>query len=143
MTQGQGRPGTLGPLERRRSQLASDAALTVATQHVVATATIHGSGEVQITVPFPLLFIDMPVFSFGSIMADNSNITQGVYPSVTATVHRWTTTKIALATYWVGAVVGVVSTGPAEQQFTAHLHFVGKGLRGPTGSTTSTTAGTL
>lgn len=126
-------------LERRRTQLAQQDAMTVKYSVVEGDIPVTGAGETLATVRFPIQFTEKPMFTFGHELADNVWPIPGAYPMVSATVVSWTKIeRSGSRQYWTGASVAIVIDGAAAQSI-LHFHFSGRAFRNPAADPARTT----
>jgi hypothetical protein len=127
--------------DRRRGQLERAAAKVVS--HWVQTGTANvsippsvgtpagiGTGEALVPVTFTNTAIELPVFTFGWSLEDNTLVAAGQYPTLNAGVHDWTTSSSGYATLWTGAHIGVVVTGMQGLNFVLHYTFTAMAMTG-------------
>jgi hypothetical protein len=114
-------------------------AFTVKNQIVNGEYVQSGVGESATTVIFPVHFIEKPHFSFGGELTKDSSATDGKFPTISVVVLEWIMKEPEedkkndqnwLKRYFVGAILGVVTSGVAEKM-NVHWRFEGKGLMNP------------
>jgi len=134
--------------DRRAAAAARIAAARVQQANQAGTFTVTGTGEATFVVTFPLIFMDKPIFTFGSELGPNQTLVAGSFPTASATVSQWTTKSGTLkVTYYIGATIVVVVTGPAGatgatgQSMQIHYNFTGR-VFSPQPSTPINTTGT-
>lgn len=92
------------------------------------------AAEASVDLPFPVLFTEKPVFTYGAELDDNHRPLAGSYPTLAAVVARWDTIgRIQGVTdgRFKGATVVTVTTGQAGQHIWLHYSFEGKAIRNP------------
>lgn len=99
---------------------------------------VHGvditAAEGSVDIPFPVVFTEKPVFTFGAELDDNHRPLAGVFPTLAAVVARWQVVgRVEGVTEgrFKGATVVTVSTGQAAQNIWLHYSFEGKAIRNP------------
>lgn len=128
-------PDLNSPLERRRSDVTRVNTHGVKLHHYTVETLVNGTGEVFYDVPFPVLFVERPVFSCGLVLDDNQTVETGEYPTYSATVIYWDKLQKQgenVGYFYKGARVAVVVSGIDDQKAYMHTHFFGKALRNPT-----------
>jgi hypothetical protein len=111
-----------------RAQADAVAARIVRTAGTVETA---GSGEGQVDVTFPNLYIEKPALSFGGELAPGSPLVAGQFPTVSVIVVSWVTLIKSLGVLYTGARLCVVTTGVTTQGVIVHWQAEGKALSSP------------
>jgi hypothetical protein len=102
------------------------------------TIFVEGAGEVTPPpiVQFPVAFIEKPAISGGYELVDNQALEAGNFPTCNVGVVRWVTyVPDRVRTYYVGAHLGIVTTGREDQLFYAHWQMRGRALRNPIADT--------
>lgn len=90
------------------------------------------TGEVIVTVNFPVTFTEKPLFYFGADLDPNQEIVVGVLPICNGMVIRYNIdTSDVYTTLWKGADLGFVTQGTPGQKINCHWHFIGKGIFNP------------
>lgn len=99
------------------------------------TVYIEGSGEATQEVTFPATFIEKPAISGGFELVENEAVDVGNLPTCSVGVLAWRTNKPdEVRTYWVGALLVIVTTGKDDQKYYAHWQMRGRAFRNPIGS---------
>lgn len=106
---------------------------------VVGFCEIEGEGESIIQIPFPLQFIEKPIFTAGLELPANISFKWGEFPFWSATVGSWVTAPAENEPLYVGATVGALVLGPPRSIL--HYRFEAQSFTNPT--TTSITMGTI
>ena len=100
------------------------------------------SDEHTFLVAFANIFVEEPTFTYGSVLDPASPAVPGSFPTVSATVIKWSTEQFGPAIMYQGAFMGIVTTGVPGQRIWVHYSFTGKaisfGLGQSAGNTTST-----
>lgn len=127
-----------GIVERRREDLHRVDAMTVKVSRVNGRVLIvHPdtiTAETSVYIPFPVLFVEMPVFTFGSALETNFWPIAGSYPQLSATVVDWKFVNAVEGVTegrFIGATVVTVSSGQPDQQIWLNYSFEGKAMRNP------------
>lgn len=111
------------------------AALGVQMTECSGTVFIEGPGEATQPVTFPVAFIERPTISGGWELVENQSTEVGNLPTCSVGVISWVTNKPDnVRTYWIGALLCIVSTGKDDQLLYAHWQMRGRALRNPIGS---------
>ena len=94
---------------------------------------VSGSGEIEVSLDFPITFIDKPGFTFGGELDEGSPTVTGSLPTVSAVVSGWETVDKAnsVGYYYVGANVIIVVTGSSDQKILVHWRFEGNAMTNP------------
>lgn len=101
--------------------------------HVRGRVQLNGAGETHSEVSFPIKFVDEPIFTYGGSMGDNQSAGTGGVPTAAATVMEWITlVRPGNRKYYIGARLGIVTTGPSDMQYLLHYEFKGDAFREPT-----------
>ena len=128
-------------MEARRETVKRIDAMTVKVTRVSGRVLVIGTGEVTVDVPFPVNFIERPVFNFGGELDENHRATAGKYPTISAVVTTWTKVKEVVGStdgYYTGASVAVVTSGQTGQQLWLHYSFEAKAVSNPLNSLENT-----
>jgi hypothetical protein len=96
--------------------------------------SLSGPGESVAEIPFPQVFVEKPVFTFGFELGPSSWMKPGDFPVGTGIVTRWITRQFNEMPTWVGAKVAIVLCGIQGPGF-MHYQFRGNALSSPTGVT--------
>lgn len=100
---------------------------------------VNGVGESVVSVPFPVVFIERPLFHFGGVLDDNQTVTAGSYPTLSAVVSSFDVKRSGIEkTEYTGANIAITTTGVAEQRMVLCWFFVGKALVNPIGDVGNT-----
>lgn len=105
------------------------------------TTTTNGD-EFVFTVPFVLVFIEQPTPAFGYSLDTNQSYTVGKMPTAQAMVHSWEEIIEGPSTSYLGARIGVVTTGEPGQRIWVHYTFSGQALSFPAPSSPTNSTGT-
>lgn len=97
---------------------------------VVGTTILEGEGESLIEVPFPVKFLEKPIFTAGLETADNVSLQWGNFPVWSATVGAWATEPAENEPLYTGAFIGVFVLGPPRSIL--HYRFEGQNFTNPT-----------
>jgi hypothetical protein len=97
---------------------------------VVGTTVLEGEGESLIEIPFPVTFLEKPVFTAGLETAENVSLQWGNFPVWSATVGAWSTEPAENEPLYTGAFIGVFVLGPARSIL--HYRFEGQSATNPT-----------
>jgi hypothetical protein len=124
---------------RHSSEFAEE--FTVKQQTVNGQFIQSGVGESSNTIWFPLRFIEKPYFSFGGELTPDSSAVTTMFPTISVVVLEWEIEEDETITNsykraYVGAILGVVTTGVAERM-NVHWRFEGKGMVNPYGEGTA------
>lgn len=110
-----------------------------ARTHVVkGHATLAISGDAIVHVAFPVRFFNRPHFTYGAQMVENSEIIEGVFPSMTAMVLRYnkeelpTNTDVDEHALYTGADIAVSARGSVSNGFILDFRFEGVAMVNPT-----------
>jgi hypothetical protein len=122
---------------------------TVKNQIINGEFIQAGVGESSNLILFPVRFIEKPHFSFGGELTVDSSPTDTFFPTISVVVLSWEieqpemiTDQNALKRYYVGATLGVVTSGVAEKM-NVHWRFEGKGIVNPALSEAGTSSSGL
>ncbi len=129
-------------METRRETIRRIDAMTVKVTRFSGRLLVGGTGEGSVDVPFPVEFVERPIFNFGGELDSNHRATAGRYPTVSAVIVDWVIVGANKGTEgrFRGATLAVTSRGTAGQKMWIHYTFEGKALRNPvkTNDTTDT-----
>ncbi len=127
-------------METRRETVRRIDAMTVKVTRVSGRLLVGGQGEGSVDVPFPVEFVERPIFNFGGELDVNHRATAGRYPSVSAVIVDWVIIGANNGTegHFKGATLAVTSRGTAGQKMWIHYTFEGKALRNPLNATDAT-----
>lgn len=103
--------------------------------------TASAADETLATIKFTLVFVDEPTFTFGAALETNQTYTPGKMPTASAIVVDWQTYVQGPTTSYLGARLGVVTTGEAGKKIWLHYSFAGQALSFPAGPTPSNGTG--
>lgn len=138
------RPPTQAPLEDRRGVIERIEGMAGRVHRVQGHFSKKGAGEASIEVRFPVWFIEKPIFTFGGELAENTSPTTRKFPTISVIVLNWILQEYpGDINYYIGAILGPVSTGTSDQEIIVHWQFEGKALRNPTSDSGGTTDGTI
>lgn len=128
-------PGpTTAPLEDRRGTVSRIEAQSGEVFRVQGLFHYDGAGEASVEVNFPVWFIEHPFPTFGGELAPNQSPTAGEFPTVSVVVLGWKMQDYpGGVSYYIGAYLGVVTTGPADQKMLVSWQVEGKALNNPIG----------
>lgn len=131
-------------MERRRAELERVDDMLTKPTILSGRLLAMGAGEIQVEMKFPVLFSEVPILSFAGELDDNETAVTGRFPTATGTVHRWLRYKEdqqgGFDGYYVGAVVGLVTTGQESQRLWVHWTAIGQALRNPVNQAASVEA---
>lgn len=126
--------------EKRRGDLVRDANVAATTHVIQGFREIVGSGENLVDVRFPVVYTQIPFFTFGWSLVPGSELVDGQYPSVTAGVAYWEVNEPDLDLYgaplrqhYRGAQLAVVTVAPETQRIILNWQFSGMALTNPAG----------
>ena len=108
------------------------------THVVTGSVELPTSGDSLVTVNFPVKFFKRPNSSFGGAMIENSEIIEGVFPSLSAVVLRYTIeelpphNEVDEHALYVGADLAVSARGAVSNGFVLDFRFEGVALVNPT-----------
>lgn len=128
-----------GPLEQRRGRVDNARDSQAQYYHLHGHIEVTGTGESQAKLVFPVHYVEKPLITFGGELAEGSlTPTPGAFPTWSAAVHAWNYRYRPDGTaLYVGAVVGIVTTGPlalaTTQVIVIHWSLQGVALRSPVG----------
>lgn len=128
-----------GIMETRRDDITRVRGMEVKVTRVTGYVLLsHGddvtSAEASIELPFPVVFSEKPVFTYGAELDTNHRPVAEAYPTLNACVVNWDVVgEVEGATEgrYVGATVVTVTTGTAGQSIWLHYSFEGKAIRNP------------
>ena len=126
--------------ERRREDLQRIDQMSVKVTRVSGRVLLIGSGEATVDIPFPVYFVERPIFGFGGEMDDNFRVEALSFPTISAIVVDWVRVKAienVTPGYYESATVAAVTTGQSDQQIWLHYSFEAQAIRNPI--TTATT----
>jgi hypothetical protein len=94
---------------------------------------VFGAGEAQIRVKFPIRFSGKPVPHFGGELGYGFPAAiSGSFPTYSCTILTWDLgVKSDGSFLYVGALLGIVTTGVVDQVMNIHWSVEGMGLRNP------------
>lgn len=105
---------------------------TIKRTEVEARIKLVGSGEANMEVTFPVVFVERPSFVFGHELEENHSPEATNFPVCSATVLRWILKERPDdRAYYVGCDVGAVALGKSDMESYVHLVFKGDAIRGP------------
>lgn len=127
---------TTNPLEARRGAANRLDSITGKVHSIEGFFDIEGAGEAILEIKFPVWFIEKPTFGFGGEMAPGQVLVTGAYPMLSVLVHHWLMHDYpGGVSYFAGAVLIIVTTGPDDQRLVGHWRARGRALRNPGGET--------
>ena len=134
---------TVRALEQRRGELGRVGDMSVKLHRCTGFVTVQDAGEVALDVYFPVHYVERPGMSFGGELAEGHSPEETNFPTVSVVVLRWIKQKRGEMSEWfVGANLGIVTTGREAHQMIVHWHAEGKAMVNPL-NTSGDTAGTL
>lgn len=93
---------------------------------------LNGPGEAQVQLAFPVKFSDAPRLSSGFEVREGDMLTVTKMPTMTMSVVRWLIDdRPPYSNMYTGAVLGVVTTGPAGQRLLVTWHMDGTAYSNP------------
>lgn len=125
------RRGVQSAIDARRSHLQRGEQVLIAPTRVVGVVNVTNSGEVLVSVEFPVWFTERPSFSFGGELTGGFSPQQGTYPTISVLVASWNNVTRGLGTYWAGAALAIVTTGEENQQMIVHWQMEGHAMQNP------------
>lgn len=130
------RPPTSAPLEARRGAARRLEDLVGRFHTIEGFIDLNGAGEALLDVNFPVWFLEKPLFTFGGELAVDQVLTAGQFPTLSMLVQRWQMKDYPNnVSYFAGATLAIVITGPATQRLIGHWQVQAKALRNPSGET--------
>ena len=118
-------------IDQRVNQRDRAASMNIAPTRLSGFMNVTGTGEVSVDVAFPIWFIEKPSLTFGAELADGHSPEATNFPTVSVMVLKWRTETRGLGTYWVGATLGVVTTGKEGHETIVHWQAEAKALQNP------------
>ena len=130
-------------IRKQRQQREQDIARNVEAVADVYTVTgrfmVDGSGEAVVPLNFPVNFIQVPNFSFGSELAPGESVeddvTSGAFPIVSCFVLSWNTTaddgEIEAAQIFTGCRLGVRVNSVVSRKMWIHWRIEGLAVANP------------
>lgn len=124
--------------EGRRAEVERSTNLGVALTTVAGLIVATGLGESSQEIRFNVSFIEVPVLVAGAWeMAEGQAVTAGYWPTVSMGVLNWVRHDLGQdRNYYIGANLGIVTTGFEGQILRVHWQCTGKAFRNPLGSST-------
>jgi hypothetical protein len=134
--------------------------LTGSTMATTDTTAVDTTCEATVQVAFASVFLEEPLFTYGTSVDQGSDVVSGSFPTLHAVVHAWvinTTESPAGSSYgwstlpakpfalYTGATIGVVATGQVGQSLWLHYKFSGRSqpyTNVPAGAASSTNSST-
>lgn len=105
----------------------------MARTQVEARVDVRGSGESRVTIDFPVIYSEKPIFTFGGELDLNQTPEETNFPVISVMVLTWDTIeKSDQRTFYRGCEVGIVCLGKERQRAIAHCVFEGMAFRDPT-----------
>lgn len=122
-------------LESRRTDLERQRDAEAQYFKVYGEIEVSGAGEADVRVIFPIRFSAKPIFHYGSELGYGSpTFTAGSMPTCSASILTWDFgVKPDGSFLYVGALIGVVTTGAVGQVMNIHWSVEGVGLINPAG----------
>lgn len=127
--------------DRRQAERLRAQAVQVQVTQASGFVTTTGSGEGLVDIFFPNWFVEKPAFSFGAELDVNQAPVRQQFPTVSVVVANWRIENKGLASYWSGATLAIVTTGPATQVTIVHWQANGKALSAPSDTPVSNGTG--
>lgn len=118
-------------LDQRRGDVERSRSVQGKVYSVNGFIDMQGAGEALVDVNFPVAFQERPSFSFGAELGANQVLEDGNFPWVNAMVRSWQMIVRDGISYYTGASVVVVASGPNDMAYTAHWTVTGKALTNP------------
>jgi hypothetical protein len=123
-----------GVIDQRRDDVKRIGDMTVKVTRVSGRLLVQGTGEISVSVNFPVRFTERPIFTFGGELDLSSSPVAGSFPSVSCVVVNWD--KIGVVTggsdgHYIGATLAVTAGGSATQGMWIHWVMEGKAIRNP------------
>jgi len=108
-------------------------------EHVIKGRTkVLGVGEATVDVPFPVIYLEAPTFTFGGELAEGSALEPTNFPTISAIVFAWDInepdldlTGQTMRIHYRGARLAIVTTGPTSTDMYLHWQFTGRALSNP------------
>lgn len=92
----------------------------------------NGTGECAVTVAFPVLFVNKPLFSWGSELGPGQPTVSGSFPACSTSVLQWSEgVRDDGTVIYSGATFGIITSGPDGQVMIVQWHMEGVALTGP------------
>lgn len=122
-----------GPVAFNRRQATQNRLIAVQVHVVRASGTVKttGAGEGLVDVKFPNEYIEKPALSFGGELDAGQTLTAGAFPTISIIVAKWLMNKKPNNSYFAGATLAIVTTGPADQVVITHWQAEGKAMSNP------------
>lgn len=96
---------------------------------------VQDAGEVALTLDFPVVFIEEPHMGFGGVMDVGQAPVVSNFPTVSAVILRWKTYNSGPLTQYIGATIGIVTTGDKDHRMWVHWSLDGRGVTRDNGPT--------
>jgi hypothetical protein len=98
---------------------------TVAVPDTAVSTTGLVNAEALVPVQFTQTATELPHYTYGWSLTDNSLVQTGNYPRLSAGVHDWNTLSAGSATLYQGATLGIaIDNGAVGMQFLVHFSFM-------------------
>lgn len=121
-------------LDQRRQRVEQVEAMAAGPSSVWAKILLKGSGEELVSVNFPIVFPEEPLFTFGAALADNHSAEDTNFPVASAVVAGWDVKEMSeQRNQYRGATVACVALGKEDQEVWIHCLFQGVAFSNPTG----------
>ncbi len=118
-------------LAQRLGELQRSASMEISPRRAMGEVTVVGAGEASVDVNFPVWFTEKPSFSFGGELAEGHSPEATNFPTISVMVLSWVTEERGYTIYYVGAKLGIVTTGVASHSVIAHWAAEGKAMQNP------------
>lgn len=119
-------------LRTHRNYVETLAEQSVRDGSAVGFVAISGEGESVAEIQFPIKFLEKPVFTVGFELADNVPLEWGSFPQCSATVATWMIEPPDISPLYVGAIVGIVTSGVSRSVL--HYRFEARSFTNPVGA---------
>jgi len=93
---------------------------------------LDGMGEAQVPIQFPVKFEAPPSLSCSFEIKEGDMLTTAKLPTLSASVIKWTIEdRPPYSSLYVGATLGIVTTGPPGQRLIVEWHVDGNAFMNP------------
>lgn len=124
--------GMQDALRAHRAYIETLAEQSVRDGSAVGFIQIDGVGESVVEVTFPIKFLEKPSFTAGLELGENTWLRWGGFPQWSATVGSWITEPADGGPLYVGALLGVLTSGTTKSVL--HYRFEAQSFTNPVGA---------
>jgi hypothetical protein len=134
-----------GIAEARRAELDRVDNMLVKPTNVSGRILVRGTGELAYELSFPVVFVEVPIMSFGGELDQSDFAESSRFPTVSVVVLNWLKYKPREDSeiFFNGARLGIVIKGKRNQNLWVHWTATGSAMRNPIGGLDSVGGGVI